>query len=73
MRILIAEDEILSRTILRRAVEKFGHECFVAADGLEAWVLFQNTEEVDVVISDWMMPGIDGLEFCRRLREEKRD
>ncbi len=73
MRILIAEDDILSRTILRRAVEKLGHECLVAADGLEAWELFQNTEEVDVVISDWMMPGIDGLEFCRRLREEKRD
>ena len=73
MRILIAEDEVVSRTILRRAVEKFGHECFVAADGLEALELFQNTEEVDVVISDWMMPGIDGLEFCRRLRGEKRD
>ncbi len=73
MRILIAEDENTSRTILWRAVEKFGHECFVAADGLAAWELFQNTEEVDVVISDWMMLGIDGLEFCRRLREEKRD
>jgi signal transduction histidine kinase len=73
MRILIAEDEIISRKILQRAVEKFGHECLAAADGLEAWELFQNTEEVDVVISDWMMPGIDGLEFCRRLREEQRD
>jgi signal transduction histidine kinase len=73
MRILIAEDEIISRKILQRAVEKFGHECLAAADGLEAWELFLETVEVDVVISDWMMPGIDGLEFCRRLREEKRD
>jgi two-component system, cell cycle response regulator len=69
VRVLIAEDDAVSRMILRRAVEKFGHECLVAEDGLRAWELFQNTEEVDVVISDWMMPGIDGPEFCRRVRE----
>jgi len=73
MRILIAEDEVVSRAILQRTVEEFGHECLVAKDGLEAWKLFRNTEEVDVAISDWMMPGIDGIEFCRRLREEERD
>ena len=71
MRVLIAEDDAVSRMILRRAVEKFGHECLVAEDGLRAWELFQSTEEVDVVISDWMMPGIDGPEFCRRVREAK--
>ena len=73
MRVLIAEDEAVSRAILQRTVEKFGHETLVAGDGLEAWELFQSTEEVEVVISDWMMPGIDGLEFCRRVRGERRD
>lgn len=73
MRILIAEDDNISRLILKKAVEKFGHECLAAEDGEKAWELFQNTKEVDVVISDWMMPGIDGLEFCRRLRGEERD
>ena len=73
MRILIAEDDTISRLILKKAVEKFGHECLAAEDGEKAWELFQNTKEVDVVISDWMMPGIDGLEFCRRLRGEERD
>lgn len=69
MRVLIAEDDAISRMILRRAVEKFGHECLVAEDGERAWELFQSTPEVDVIISDWMMPGIDGPEFCRRVRE----
>lgn len=68
MRILIAEDDTVSRTILRRSVEKFGHECLVAEDGEKAWELLQSTPEVDVIISDWMMPGVDGLELCRRVR-----
>jgi two-component system cell cycle response regulator len=68
LRVLIAEDDAVSRTILKKAVEKFGHECLTAEDGEEAWELFQNISEVDVVISDWMMPGLDGLELCRRVR-----
>ena len=73
MKVLIAEDEAISRMILKKAVEKFGHECLVAEDGEKAWELFQDTEEVDVIISDWMMPGIDGLEFCCRVRETNSD
>jgi CheY-like chemotaxis protein len=46
--------------ILKKSVERFGHECLAAEDGEEAWELFRDTEEVDVVVSDWMMPGIDG-------------
>ncbi len=55
--------------ILKKSVEKFGHECLAAEDGEKAWDLFRNTEEIDVIVSDWMMPGIDGLELCRRVRE----
>lgn len=71
MRILIAEDDAVSRLILQRAVQKFGHDCLLAADGAAAWDLFQDNE-VDVVISDWMMPGLDGLELCRRVRADQR-
>ena len=67
---MIAEDDAISRVILQKSVEKFGHECLVPEDGEKAWKLFQNTPEVNVVISDWMMPGIDGPEFCRRVRQE---
>jgi len=73
LKVLIAEDDLVSQTILRRSVEKFGHECLGAEDGEKAWELYQNTPDVDVVISDWMMPGIDGLELCRRVRESKSD
>lgn len=71
MRILVAEDEPMSRLLLQRSVEKLGHECLIARNGEEAWELFEKTP-VDVVISDWMMPGIDGVEFCRRVRASTR-
>ncbi len=73
VRVLIAEDDPVSRTILRHVVEKFGHECLVAEDGVRAWELYRSTPSVNVVISDWMMPGMDGLELCRMVRRENRD
>jgi two-component system chemotaxis response regulator CheY len=73
LKILIAEDDAVSRTILRRAVEKLGHECQAAADGEEAWALYKENPDLDVIISDWMMPGVDGLELCRRVRGDNRD
>lgn len=73
MKVLIAEDEQVPRIILCRTLEKLGHECLVARDCLEAWEMYQNAPEVDVVISDWMMPGIDGLELCRRIRTARKD
>ena len=73
VKVLIAEDEVVPRTILQAILENFGHECQSADDGLKAWRMYQNDPEVDVVISDWMMPGIDGLELCRRIRAKRKD
>src|SRR5947208_5589510 len=67
MRVLIAEDSAMGRLLLQRAVEALGHVCLVATDGLMAWDLFER-EVPDVVISDWMMPGLEGPELCRRVR-----
>lgn len=67
MNILIADDDPIACKILKAEIEKAGHECLVAEDGTRAWDLFRE-HEVDIVISDWMMPGIDGIELCRRVR-----
>jgi diguanylate cyclase (GGDEF)-like protein len=69
MKILIADDSPTPRLMLQRELEGLGHECIVACDGTEAWELFQSSG-VDVVISDWMMPGMDGDELCRRVRAD---
>lgn len=72
MRILIADDDATSRLVLKAMASKLGHECLVATDGTSAWELIQ-AGEVDVLLTDWMMPGLDGLELCRRVRSELND
>jgi DNA-binding response OmpR family regulator len=67
MRVMVVEDSPVARLIIHRTVERLGHEVVVARDGIHAWELF-GSASVDVVISDWVMPGIDGLELCRRVR-----
>jgi hypothetical protein len=69
MNVLIAEDDAMTRLMLQCAVEHQGHACLLAQDGLEAWQLFQ-AHTVDVVISDWLMPHLDGVELCRRVRQQ---
>jgi two-component system, cell cycle response regulator len=70
MRILVAEDDAVTRRILQVAVERAGHECAVAADGEQAWALYLRLAP-DALISDWMMPGMDGPELCRRVRSDE--
>src|SRR5450432_3867933 len=72
MRILVADDDATSRLILKAAVTSLGHECLVAEDGSRAWDLLAS-EEIDVLLTDWMMPGLDGPELCRLVREELTD
>ncbi|MDZ4672898.1 MAG: response regulator transcription factor [Gemmatimonadota bacterium] len=67
MRILIAEDDATSRTVLQRTLEKLGYAVTAAHDGFEALALFVRDQPA-VVITDWMMPRMDGLELCRRIR-----
>ena len=68
LKILMADDSATSRLVLQRALERLGHETLVARDGVEAWSSFLLARP-SVVISDWIMPGIDGAELCRRIRE----
>jgi sigma-B regulation protein RsbU (phosphoserine phosphatase) len=68
-RVLIAEDDPTSRRLLQVTLEKWGFEVEVCCDGHDAWQSLQRDDAPQLAILDWMMPGIDGLEICRRLRE----
>jgi sigma-B regulation protein RsbU (phosphoserine phosphatase) len=67
MRILIAEDEPISRKLLETTLIKASHDVTGVEDGLKAMEAVQR-EVPDMLITDWMMPDLDGLELCRRLR-----
>jgi diguanylate cyclase (GGDEF)-like protein len=67
MRILLAEDEKVTAAVLGATLTSWGHDVTVADDGPAAWRLIRQ-EHFPVVLSDWMMPGLDGLELCRRVR-----
>src|SRR5687768_7092040 len=69
MKILIAEDNPVSRRVLEATLEKFGHQVIVAADGAQAWTTLQRADAPSLAILDWMMPELDGVEICRRVRE----
>lgn len=71
MRVLIADDDPVSRHLLRSHVAAWGHEVTVAEDGARAWALFA-AGDFPVVISDWLMPEVDGLELLRRVRAAPR-
>lgn len=69
MRILIAEDNLTSRRILESILVKWNYDVISACDGNEAWEMLQEKDHPKLIILDWMMPGINGVEICRRLRQ----
>lgn len=71
MKILIADDDRLSCTLLRRTLARLGHEVIETSDGRQAWECFQR-QAIPLLIVDWMMPFINGLELCRMVRAEQR-
>ncbi len=71
MNILIAEDDGVTRLLLRSALAKLGHDVHEATNGRDAWEAWL-TGEYSLIISDWLMPDLDGLEFCSRIRATER-
>jgi len=67
MKILTADDDAVSRKVLSAALRSFGHEVVETRDGAEAWVQYRQ-HHFRLIISDWMMPNMDGAELCRRVR-----
>lgn len=71
MKLLIVEDDDESRDVLKALLELDGHDVTAAWNGIEGWQAFQSGE-FSVVLSDWLMPEMDGLELCRRIRASDR-
>ena len=69
MRILIADDSIVSRHLLEATLRKWGYEVLVACDGAEALQILERDDAPALIILDWMMPGVTGLEVCQRIRQ----
>jgi len=68
MRVLIAEDDAASRTLLAALLHSSGHVVEPAVDGAEAWAALQRPDAPRLAVLDWEMPGMDGVEVCRRVR-----
>ena len=73
MRILIAEDDMTSRTVLAEVLRKRGHEVVATANGREAWEAMRAPGAPEMAVLDWMMPEMDGLEVVKKIRELKAD
>jgi len=71
MKILVADDDPVNRRLLEILLNKWGFEVSVAADGEEAWRELQNPAHPRIAILDWMMPGMDGVQVCAKIREDK--
>jgi len=67
MKVLIAEDDPVSRRLLQNYLQKWGHEVVATVNGAEAWRQFQE-QPIPLVVTDWNMPELDGLELVKRIR-----
>ena len=73
VKILVAEDNPVSQSVLRSILSKWGYEVIMVTDGAEAWQALRGDDPPRLAILDWMMPGMDGVEVCRRVRAAGRE
>jgi phosphoserine phosphatase RsbU/P len=69
-KVLIVEDDPIARRFMSALMEKLGHEVELAENGMEAWKIFDR-KPVSLIISDWAMPELDGLELCKKVRARR--
>lgn len=72
MRALIADDDPVYQELLRSLLSQWEYDVVVACDGNEAWELLQSEDRPKLAIIDWMMPGLDGFDLCRKIRQSSR-
>ena len=72
MKILIADDDPISRRLLQASLVNEGYDVVITRDGAEAWQILQREDAPQLAILDWLMPGLDGVEVCRKVRQRTR-
>jgi len=70
---LVAEDDPIYRRLLQNRLENWGYKVIAVNDGAEAWEVLRQPKPPGLLILDWMMPGADGIELCRRIRQKQDD
>jgi len=70
VRILLADDDEVSRHILKATLSRWGFDVVTAVDGEQAWQILEGADTPRLAILDWMMPGMDGVDVCRKVREQ---
>ena len=73
MRVLAAEDNPVFQSMLKTMLTRWGYEAVMARDGNEAWNILEGSDAPRLAVLDWMMPGMDGVEICRRIRSANRE
>ncbi len=69
MKVLVADDNPVIQQLLKKVVEKTGHTPVITDDGAKAWELISSEKDFSMVITDWMMPEMDGIQLCKKIRE----
>ncbi len=72
MRVLVADDDRTSRRMVERCLERWGYDVVSAVDGDSAWRLLNQGEAFHLAVLDWIMPGLSGVDLCRKIRAEER-
>jgi DNA-binding response OmpR family regulator len=70
LKVLIADDDPPTRVLLRAAINQWGYKVIESKDGEEAWGVLQQADAPQLIILDWLMPKIDGLDLCKRIKSE---
>jgi CheY-like chemotaxis protein len=69
---LVAEGDPIFRRLLQKRLQDWGYLVITVEDGAQAWELLRQPNTPDLLILDWIMPGVDGIKLCRRIRERQR-
>jgi len=68
MKVLVADDDFITRAIIEKHLKWWGYDVLIAENGEDAWQILQQ-DGVCLAVLDWMMPEMEGVELCRRIRE----